>query len=274
MPKILFVEDDVFIADIYKRKFEAAGFETKNVGSGKEVLRVAAAESFDLILLDLVLPEMSGQEALRALRGESYDKNLRIVVFSNLSTAEDREECFKLGADGFISKTEFTPSEVVEEVRRLLRQFEERDRNGIRRASGAEEKESKPDDVSEGNILFIEDESVFVEMFGRRLRDEGYRVEARTDGISGLQEALRGGYDLIISDIMMPGMDGAEIVEKIRENDAVKNTPVFLLSASVDDDRLRDIRESGSVEKVFVKTEMTPSELAREVAAYLGRKKG
>jgi DNA-binding response OmpR family regulator len=278
MAKILFVEDDVFIADIYKRKFEFAGFETLNVTDGKSVLRAVRESSFDLILLDLVLPEMNGQEVLRELRGGSYDKSLHIVVFSNLSSAEDREECLRLGADGFISKTEFAPSEVVEEVKRYLRQFEERGRNDSRRksaknAGSGDNPGDDPDaDGSRGNILFIEDEDVFVEMFGRRLRDEGYRVETRTDGASGLKEALRGGYDLVISDIMLPQMDGTEIAEKIRESDTAKDTPVFLLSASVDDERLRELGDSGAVEKVFVKTEMTPSELAREVSLFLGPK--
>lgn len=265
MPRILFVEDDLFIADIYKRKFDAAGFETVNVTTGKAVLKVAKEQEFDLILLDLVLPEMNGKEVLRELRGGGYGEGLHIVVFSNLSTVEDREECLKLGADGFISKTEFTPSEVVEEVRRFLRQFEEQGRHAGRHS----EEDSEPPAGRNGKrILFIEDEEVFVEMFGRRLREEGYEVEIRTEGVSGLEAALGGGFDLVISDIMMPGMNGSDIVSRIRESDAVKETPIFLLSASVDDGHLQDIFDSGTVEEVFMKTEMTPSELARKVSDF------
>ena len=65
MPKILFVEDDPFIAEIYKKKFESSGFDMLNVVSGKAVLKEALAQKFDLILLDLVIPEMSGTEVLR-----------------------------------------------------------------------------------------------------------------------------------------------------------------------------------------------------------------
>ena len=266
MSKILFVEDDVFIADIYKKKFEAAGFETVNVTTGKAVLKAAKEQDFDLILLDLVLPEMGGKEVLRELRGGEYDSGLRIVVFSNLSTTEDREECLKLGADGFISKTEFTPSEVVVEVQRFLRQFEEQGRH----TKNEEGETEGAEPASNGRrILFIEDEEVFVEMFGRRLREDGYEVDIRTDGASGLKAALAGGYDLIISDIMMPGVDGAEIVSRVHDSERAGSIPMFLLSASVDDGHLRDILDSGKVEKVFVKTEMTPSELAREVSEFL-----
>jgi len=69
MSKILFVEDDPFIAEIYKKKFESSGFEVLNVITGKAVLKEALVQKFDLILLDLVIPEMSGTEVLRELLG-------------------------------------------------------------------------------------------------------------------------------------------------------------------------------------------------------------
>lgn len=270
------MEDDVFIADIYKKKFVAAGFETVNVANGKDVLRVAGESRFDLVLLDLVLPEMSGKDVLRELRtGSGYDKDLRIVVFSNLSSGEDRDECIALGADGFISKTEFTPSEVVEEVKRFLRQSRERDLRERHPGSGGVSDEEHGNAGADGKrILFIEDEEVFVDMFGTRLQEEGYEVSSATDGAPGLEAALSGEYDLLISDIMMPGMDGTELVGKIREEKSAEELPIFLLSASVDEERFREIADSGMVERIFIKTEMTPSALADEVNRFLaGRKK-
>src|SRR3989344_8262219 len=133
MSKILFVEDDPFIAEIYKKKFESSGFEVLNVTSGKAVLKEVKEQTFDLVLLDLVIPEMSGTEVLRELRtNPDYPEALKIIVFSNLSSEEDREQCLKLGANGFISKTEFSPSEVVAEVNRFLQQFNEQGKNMAR----------------------------------------------------------------------------------------------------------------------------------------------
>ena len=124
MPRILFVEDDPFIAEIYTKKFENSGFEVINVASGKTVLKEVKENTFDLVLLDLVIPELSGTEVLHELRqNKAYDQNLKIVVFSNLSGPDDQDEVMKLGANGFISKTAFSPSEVVEEVNRYLKEF-------------------------------------------------------------------------------------------------------------------------------------------------------
>ncbi len=124
MAKILLVEDDPFIAEIYKKKLETSGFEIVNATSGRAVLKELKEQQFDLVLLDLVLPEMSGTEVLREVRqNKEYNPNIKIVVFSNLSSTEDREEVEKLGANGFISKTDFSPSEVVGEIEKFLKQF-------------------------------------------------------------------------------------------------------------------------------------------------------
>lgn len=269
MPKILFVEDDPFIAEIYKKKFAASGFEVLNVMSGKTALKEALAQKFDMILLDLVIPEMSGMEVLRELRmNAKYPKNLRIIVFSNLSSTEDRDECLKLGADGFVSKTEFSPSEVVAELKRFLRQWGEQDKNLAR-----QEQDPSEHHKLGKRILFIEDEAVFVEMFGKRLRDEGYEVVTKPEGLSGLNEALNGDFDMIISDVMMPGMDGLEIISRLKEIEKKKYTPIFVLSASLEDDHLKALVASGLVNRTFLKTHITPSELAYAVNDFFNELK-
>ena len=269
MTKILFVEDDPFIAEVYKKKFDASGFEVFNATSGKAALKEALAQNFDMVLLDLVLPEMSGTEVLREMRiNQEYSKDLKIIIFSNLSSAEDREECLKLGADGFVSKTEFSPSEVVVELNRFLRQWGEQKKNYVRQ-------ESKQEDHQKlgKRILFIEDEPVFVEMFCKRLRDEGYEVVSKPEGLSGLNEALNGDFDMIISDVMMPGMDGLEIISRLKEIEKKKYTPIFVLSASLEDDYLKSLVSSGLVNRTFLKTYVTPSELAYAVNDFFKENK-
>lgn len=269
MAKILLVEDDEFIADIYKKKFESSGFEVLNITNGKSVLKAVADQHFDLILLDLVIPEMSGLEVLKELRGPQYPADLRIVIFSNLSNTEDREQAVKLGADGFISKTEFSPSQVVDEVNRYLHQFGEQDKNENRRL--ASDTESNPDmgsQMEQKRILFIEDEEVFVDMFGKKLVDEGYEVLIENDGAKGLERAIREDrLDLIITDAMLPGMNGKDIVEGIRSNSKTAGIPIFVISASVDDEDMRDMLSAGAT-RTYLKTKIVPSQLASEVRGF------
>jgi CheY-like chemotaxis protein len=114
-------------------------------------------------------------------------------------------------------------------------------------------------------ILLIEDQEDFVEMFSKRLQDEGYQVSIARDGQAGLEEALTNHYDLIISDILMPTMNGHEMVVKLRETEAGKNIPIFLFSASVEVENLHKLMEAGVVDRVFEKTQLTPSDLAYAV---------
>lgn len=269
MPKILFVEDDPFIAEIYKKKFESSGFDVLNVTTGKAVLKEASEQKFDLILLDLVIPEMSGTEVLRELRhNPEYSPDLKVIVFSNLSSTEDREECLKLGANGFISKTEFSPTEVVTEVNRFLNQFSEQQKNVVR-----QEQDPVQQTKLGKRILLIEDEAVFVEMFGKRLRDEGYEVVTMREGVSGLDAATNEHFDMIITDVMMPGLEGSEVVRRLKEIEGKASIPIFFFSASLDDQRLKELTDSGLGNKSFLKTQITPSELTYAVNDFFKEQK-
>ncbi|MCW1888639.1 MAG: response regulator [Candidatus Moranbacteria bacterium] len=283
MIRVLLVEDDPFIGEIYVKKFQASGFDVVNVVTGKAVLKAVLESHFDIVLLDLVIPEMSGMEVLRELRTKpEYPKDLRIVVFSNLSSQEDRDQCVALGANGFISKTEFSPSEVIEEVNRFLRQFTEQGKNEERLGGALEtgesavvtESQSVATEVSTDakKILLIEDQEDFVEMFAKRLQDEGYILNIARDGKAGYDEAVANHYDMIISDILMPGMNGHEMVVKLRETEEGKNIPIFLFSASVEADTLKTFLDSGLVQNVFEKTRITPSELTYAVNDFFANK--
>lgn len=260
MARILLVEDDPLISEVYRKKFEASGLDVLNVTTGKAVLKAVEEGHFDLVLLDLVIPEMSGMDVLKELRtNEKYPRDLKVVVFSNLSDSSDRKQATDLGADGYLLKTEYTPSKLVEEVNRLLELFEEQSRN----VSEGVSKESKK---SKGKrILFVEDEPIFVDMFGRRLIQEGYGLVSMENGHNAVAATEKETFDLIITDAMLPGMTGEEIIEQLQSNEKTKHIPVILLSASLEPEAFERISKSGGVFKAFLKTEVTPSQLAREV---------
>lgn len=259
MPKILLVEDDPLIAEIYVKKFETADFEVVNVATGKAVLKAVEEDSFDLVLLDLVIPEMGGMEVLKELRTNArYPSDLKVVVFSNLSDPEDRRQAIDLGANGFIQKTDYTPSKLILEVERLLRLFEEQGRNETR-SDGPAAKNGK-------RILFIEDEPVFVDMFGRRLAQDGYEIVPHGHGVSAVEAAMKEHFDLVITDAMLPNMTGQEVIERLKSDERTKHIPIFLLSASLEAEEMERLSQSDDVFKAFLKTQITPTELAREVS--------
>lgn len=271
MPKILLIEDDLFIAEIYEKKLSSSGFEVDSVISGREALKkLTEGGHYDLVLLDLVLPEMSGMEVLREIKGKPSEYgDVKVVIFSNLSGPDDRQQTVHAGADGFISKTDFTPAQVVEEVERFLKQFSEQMKNAKRLEEtpspelGGEKRQIR-------KIFFIEDEEIFVEMFGKRLRDEGYVVITENNGKNGLDRALTESFDLIITDIMLPGMEGSVIVEKLRANPGTKDIPIFIFTASLEEEELKKLQVAQAINRTFLKTQVTPSELVDAVNEYFG----
>lgn len=118
MARIIIVEDDPMISEIYNRKFSESGFEVLLAGSGKQALETIRSEKIDIVLSDLIMPEMDGFELIKTLRGGEYDAKIKIIILSNL--VDSREKVLELGANGFLAKSAFTPTEMVNEVKTML----------------------------------------------------------------------------------------------------------------------------------------------------------
>jgi len=121
--KILLVEDDPFLVDIYTTKFKEAGFSIEIAFKGEEGLRKIKEGKFEFLVLDIVLPEIDGWEILKRIKNEKARnknlKDLKIVILSNLGQKEEVEKGLKLGATKYLIKAHFTPSQIVEEIKKL-----------------------------------------------------------------------------------------------------------------------------------------------------------
>lgn len=264
MPKILIVEDDPMIAEIYSKKFGQAGFEATIAEDGRQVLKDVSKENFDVVLLDLVLPEMSGLDILTELKSGKYSREMKVIIFSNLSEPGDKEKAFEKGADGYIAKTQFSPSDLVKEIQRMLGEYNERKNNKEKRENG----KNGADACKNENILLIEDENVFIDMFGSKLKDDGYRVEIAKNGAWGVKAALEKDFDLIIMDMVMPAMTGEEMVKRLKLEDKTKNIPIIMLSATLDEIEMKKVKGLG-VGEFYEKTRIVPSELSKRVSEIL-----
>jgi len=120
MKKILLVEDDPFLVDIYSTKLKEAGFSVQIVTDGKDVLEKVKEDIPDLLLLDIVLPNFNGWEILRKIERDDQLKGLKVVLLSNLGEKQEIEKGLKLGAVRYLVKAHYTPSEVIEEVKKVL----------------------------------------------------------------------------------------------------------------------------------------------------------
>jgi len=121
MPKkILLVEDDPFLSEIYVIKFQEAGFEISLATDGSDGLEKIKHEQPDLVLLDIVMPNVDGLELLRTIKDDEATRNIPIVILSNLGEQEDIDRGLALGAELYIVKAHYTPTEVVAKVKSIL----------------------------------------------------------------------------------------------------------------------------------------------------------
>ena len=120
MAKLLLVEDDMALRDIYSTRFMAEGYEVVSASDGEQALTVAVREKPDLILLDIMMPKISGFDVLDILRTTPETKGCKIVIMTALSQPADIEKGKMLGADEYLVKSQVTLTDVVEKINTVL----------------------------------------------------------------------------------------------------------------------------------------------------------
>ena len=119
--RILLVEDDPFLLSMYSTKFELEDFQVISANDGQKGLDFALKEKPDIILLDILLPKMNGFEVLEKLKENEVTKNIPIILLTNLNQKNEIEKGLSLGADDFLIKAHFMPSEVVGKIKKILK---------------------------------------------------------------------------------------------------------------------------------------------------------
>jgi len=115
--KILLVEDDAFVRDLYNTVLTKAGYEIEIANDGEEAVGMAGYKIYDLILLDIMLPKPTGMEVLKALRApDSRAKDTPIYLLTNLGEENIMQEAYKIGANGYLLKAKYLPKQLVDEV--------------------------------------------------------------------------------------------------------------------------------------------------------------
>lgn len=117
--KILLVEDDYFINQLYMRVLKQAGYNMVLAADGLEGIRIADG-SFDLILLDVMLPKMDGINVLKKIKENPLTKNIPVILLTNLGQGTIINTAFEIGASGYLLKMSLTPYEMAEKIKPFL----------------------------------------------------------------------------------------------------------------------------------------------------------
>jgi PAS domain S-box-containing protein len=231
---VLIVDDDPVARDVMARLLAKEGFKTVTAASGLEGLQLARKLRPAVITLDVIMPEMDGWAVLSALKSSEDVSEIPVVM---VTMTDDRHTGYVLGAADYLTKP-IDPGRLSGVVNRHL-------------SPGA-------------RVVIVDDDPSARQLTGRLLRKAGWKVSEANNGRVALQRIAEATPDLIIIDLMMPEMDGFDLIDALRRDSATHSTPIVVVTAKdlTGEDRQR---LNGSVGQVLMKSAHRRDELLAAV---------
>lgn len=271
--KILIIEDDQVLSDVLHRKLVREGYEVFTAKDGEEGIQKVQEIQPDIILLDIIMPKKDGFEVLDQLRKDKVAAP--IIIISNSGQSVEISKAIALGAKDYLVKAEFDPEEVVLKVKKVLNTV------GKNIDSHAEVGEHQnqlkiPDeklnhDPNAKTILIVEDDQFLRNLCIRKLQKEGFNVLYAVDGEEGLRKIQEEKPDLVLLDILLPGLNGFDVVTAAKNNNELSAIPIILLSNLGDKSDVNKGLSLGA-DDYLIKAHFTPGEIVDKVREWLDKK--
>ncbi|MEY4518240.1 MAG: hypothetical protein RLZZ499_839 [Cyanobacteriota bacterium] len=233
---VLVIDDDPTIHDLVRRFLSKQGFNVRTANSGEEGLRLAKLIKPEAITLDVMMPGMDGWSVLTALKANPQTADIPVVM---MTMVDDQNLGYALGAAEYLLK----PVQAMQ--------------------LGAILDKYKPD-ITSNLILVVEDDSGIREMLCRQLKKQNWDVIEAENGIQALMKLNHHSPAIIISDLMMPEMDGFELVHQLRQHEQWRAIPIVILTAK-EITAEEHQKLNGGVIKIFEKGSYQSSDLLAEV---------
>ncbi len=233
---VLVIDDDPTIHDLLRRFLNKQGFQVRTANSGEEGLRLAKIIKPEAITLDVMMPGMDGWSVLTALKANPETADIPVVM---MTMVDDQNLGYALGAAEYLLK----PVN-AKQLGTILDRY-------------------KPD-LTSNSILVVEDDQDIREMLCRQLKKQNWEVIEAENGSQALMKLANYSPALIISDLMMPEMDGFELIHQLHQQEQWRAIPIIILTAKeiTSEDRQK---LNGGVIKIFAKGSYQSSDLFEEV---------
>ena len=273
--KILIIEDEPVHLNVMKAKLEYEGYERLVATDGETGLNMIKSQKPDLVLLDIILPKMNGFEVLDNLK--DYSDRPPIIVVSNSGQPVEVDKALKFGAIDYLVKAEFNPGDVLEKVEKVLGRPQKSPeimpvKSSAPANAGAERPNNKNSQASrQAKILIIEDDKFLRDLISQKLRKENFNTLEAVDGEEGLKTAREKSPDIILLDLILPGLDGFEILRVLKGDKNTSQIPVIVLS-NLGQKEDMDRALSGGAEDFMVKAHFTPGEIVTKIKSVLKKK--
>jgi signal transduction histidine kinase/CheY-like chemotaxis protein len=240
---VLVIDDERATHELLERELGARGYHVLHASGGREGLRLVQETRPDAITLDIIMPELDGWTVLRELKADSELRDIPVVLVTVLG---DREMGYTLGAADYLTKPIDTDA-LLQALGRFL-------------AVGRQ-----------AEVLIVDDDSATREMLRRTVAKRGWTVVEAADGREALTRLEQATPAIVLLDLMMPGMDGFEVLEAMCRKESWRDIPVIIITAK-DLDREDLARLNGRAERVFQKGAYNRAELINIVHGIIARR--
>ncbi|MGI8525599.1 MAG: PleD family two-component system response regulator [Pseudolabrys sp.] len=240
--RVLVVDDVPANVKLLEARLSAEYFDVSTAHSGVEALAMCQRAECDIVLLDVMMPDMDGFEVCRRLKANPATHHIPVVMVTALDQPSDRVRGLEAGADDFLTKP-VTDVALISRVRSLARLKMVTDELRMRAMTSKEigihspEKNAVTDSGRNGRILVVDDRKNSYERIVATLATE-HTVEVESDPNEGLFHAAEGNYDLVIVSLGLQNFDGLRLCSQIRSLERTRNVPILAVSDSDDNARL------------------------------------
>lgn len=237
MPKILIVEDNEMNRDILSRELRDRDHEVVAATNGEEGIEKSLTESPDLILMDLSLPGIDGWDATRAIKADAQTARIPVIALTAHAMPGDRDKALAAGCDDYETKPYdwtrlFTKVDAI--LQRVQAESKEEDVESPVPHSAAADAPAVPrrEAISGRTILIVDDKELNRDLLARGVHDDGHHALFAVNGREALEALEQHNVDLVLLDIMMPQVDGFEVLRRMKADTELRHIPVIVISAS------------------------------------------
>jgi len=264
--KVLLIEDEESLAEVLKTKLVKEGYEVFVAYDGENGFNKISEIKPDIILLDILMPKLNGYEVLEKLKQNKIE--IPVIVISNSGQPVELEKTKQLGAVDYLIKANFDPSEVIDKINKYLGRTTDIKSENINTEIKPLEPENKISSLGI-KVLLVEDEFFLREICGKKLASEGFTVFEAVDGEKAVEMVTKVKPDIVLLDIILPAMDGFEVLKKIREDkdEKIKKIPVIMLSNLGQDDDIKKAMDLGA-DNYLVKAHFTTDEIGKIILKH------
>ena len=262
--KVLIIEDEKIFSNLLVKRFTEEGYDTHCEYDGETGLQRMRELQPDLVLLDIMMPIKNGYEVLREMTGDPILKKIPVIVISNSGQPVEIERIVEHGVKDYIVKAEFSPDEVLKKAAKYL--------DGINTPAPAGDGDAGGEtDNASVKVLLVEDDSFLSSIVFGRLKKEGYNIRLAKDGEKALAEIEKEIPDIVLLDLIMPGIGGFEVLEQIKAEEKYKDVSVVIFSNLGQEHEIEKGKKLGA-DDFLVKAESTPNVVIKKIYEILSKK--